>query len=232
MTFRNIVSFPDLSLYRKCHTVKRFDEDLRSLVADMLDTMNVKNGVGLAANQIGIRKRVVVLKIGALIDDDPDQGAESVPLVMVNPEITPVGDKTFKWEEACLSVPYISARVERFMNIQVAFQDVNGEKHSLTADNELAGAIQHECDHLDGKLFLARLGRIKRDMLQRKIKKKLKKEKDIADMRALALKKEMTDIYGESEDKKQSTAEAVKRLKIKRRRAKEKKNRKNKKRRK
>ena len=202
MTFRNIVSFPSLSLYKKSSVVTKFDEPLRNLVGDMLDTMNVRNGVGLAANQIGIHKKVVVLKIGAFIDDNPEAAAESVPLVMVNPEIQPVGDEKFAWEEACLSVPYVSARVERHASIQVVFQDVSGEKHSLSADNELAAAIQHECDHLDGKLFLARLGRIKRDILQRKIKKRLRKDKASADLRALELKKEMDEIHGEPEKKK------------------------------
>ena len=213
MTARRILTFPSTKLYKKSKPVTRFDKALQALVQDLVDSMEVNNGAGIAAPQIGKHKRVVVLKREAFLDEVGD------PLVFVNPELEISGDERV-WVESCLSVPLVSARVKRGEKVSIKFQDVEGNRHTLDAEWPLSGALQHECDHLDGKLYLHQLSRMKRNMLQKKIFKQLKKDAVEAARKKAELKKELLDIWGDDLPlkKKTSRVKKTKRQKSRRKR--------------
>lgn len=143
MATRNIRLEGDPILYKKCREVKEVTPKIRELVDDMLETMYEHNGVGLAAPQVGILKRVVVIDIG---EGDG-------PLVMINPEITRK-EGTQTGDEGCLSVPGVAGAVTRPNSVTVRFMDVDGEWYEAEGEELLARAICHECDHLEGKLYV------------------------------------------------------------------------------
>ncbi len=167
MAIRDIVLFPDSILTKKCRPVEEVDDSVRTLIDDMVETMYDAPGVGLAAPQVGIPRRLTVI--------DPTAGEEEDNLyVFVNPEIIE-REGVIRWEEGCLSIPGVYEHVERSARVVVRALDRNGEPFELEATELLAVCIQHEIDHLDGVLFLDHLSRLKRRIVLKKYKKQLSK---------------------------------------------------------
>ncbi|MCL1602719.1 peptide deformylase [Succinatimonas hippei] len=165
MAIREIVTFPDERLRQICAPVTEFDAALKELTDDMFETMYDDEGIGLAAPQIGIEKRIVVIDIP---EEDGKQGKNK--LVLINPKITAKEGEVAS-EEGCLSVPEYRAEIKRYEKITLECQDLNGQKQIYEADGLLAICMQHELDHLDGKLFIDYLSRLKRDRLLTKYRK-------------------------------------------------------------
>ena len=165
---RKILIEPDPILRKKCEPLEKVDDDIRKLMKDMLETMYKAPGIGLAAIQVGILKRVVVVDISK--DDQ-----EKHPLFFVNPEITYRSKETSVYEEGCLSLPGQFAEIERPAKCHLKYIDFNGKEKKLKADGLLSTCIQHEVDHLNGVLFIDYLSKLKKDMI---IKKFIKTNKD------------------------------------------------------
>ena len=147
----------------------------KQLVEDLIDTCNVNMGAGLAAPQIGINERVVVIKPKVFGVENPTPSSYNPDyMVLINPELENSG-KTVKWKEACLSIPGVDARVERQETTFLKYQDEEGNVHKMIVDWPLSGGIQHECDHLDGQLYIHRLPRTRRGLLVGKYHDKKKK---------------------------------------------------------
>jgi len=164
MTVHNIVLLADPVLRQKAEPVKEVDEDILHLLDDMVETMYDAVGIGLAAPQIGISKRLIVMDCAK--DDNPPEIWK-----MVNPEIIRRSDETSKIEEGCLSIPGYNGDVARPAEVDVRYLDSDGNLQEMTATGLLAACVQHEIDHLDGVLFIDHLSRLKRDMILRKIAK-------------------------------------------------------------
>ncbi|HEU4636085.1 MAG TPA: peptide deformylase [Edaphobacter sp.] len=158
-----IVKYPDPVLAKRGEDVTEFGEDLKTLVEEMFESMYAAHGIGLAAPQIGLSKRLTVIDVN--FKKDPAD-----KLVLVNPEIIEREGKQFE-EEGCLSLPEIREKVTRAAKVKVRAQNVEGEWFEVEGEELLARAFQHEIDHLDGVLFIDRLSRLKRDLIHRKIKK-------------------------------------------------------------
>ena len=169
MALLPIIIAPDPRLKVTARPVKNVDESVRRLMDDMLETMHAANGIGLAAPQVGDKRRVIVV-------DAVDEDAEPDPVQMANPELLWVSDEMLNQEEGCLSLPEHYAEVERPAKIKVRFLGRGGEPEELEAENVLATVIQHEMDHLDGILFVDHLSRLKRGLILRKLKKLKKQE--------------------------------------------------------
>lgn len=172
MTVMKVYEYPHPILKKKAEKVEKVDDELRRLLDDMLETMYVEIGVGLAAPQVGISKRIVV--IDAERDDEGKKPGN--PLYLINPEIVEKSSEKVCGEEGCLSVPEQRAEVERFAWVKVRYLDYNGEPCEMLADDFLAIVVQHELDHLDGILYIDRISRLKRSMLLKKLQK-LREEK-------------------------------------------------------
>ena len=152
MTIRTILTWPNEKLRNLAEPVIHFNDELKTLVSDMFETMYDAQGVGLAAIQIGVNQSVVVMDCGA---DDAE------PITLVNPQIVErVG--SIIWREGCLSFPGVTAEVERAQGVTIEYQDLEGQAHRLEADGLLAVCIQHELDHLDGQLYFDRMGELER----------------------------------------------------------------------
>lgn len=164
MSRLDIVTLPDPVLREVSTPFERIDDDVRRLMDDMLETMYDAPGVGLAAIQVGVPKRLLVVDVA-----DEEEGHK--PFFMANPEIVRLGDTMRVHEEGCLSIPGVQVEIERPGDVVVRYLDRNGEEQELAADGLLATAIQHEVDHLDGKLIIDFMSRLKRDMVIRKFKK-------------------------------------------------------------
>lgn len=161
MSTLNILHFPDSKLRQKAAPVAEVDDSVRSLVDDMFETMYAAPGIGLAAVQVNVLKRIIVIDIS----EDKKQ-----PLCFINPEIIDSsGDE--KMEEGCLSVPGIYEPVSRAKDITVRYLDRAGKPQELTVDGLLSVCIQHEIDHLDGKLFVDYLSEMKRNRIRKKMEK-------------------------------------------------------------
>jgi peptide deformylase len=165
MATRPIIILPDPILRQVSTPVETVDESVRQLAADMLETMYAAPGIGLAAIQVGVPKRLLVL------DVNENEEEEGNPLVMINPEILTLGPELRLHEEGCLSIPDFRLDIERPSVVKVRYVDLEGKVQALDADGLLATAIQHEVDHLDGKLIIDFLSRLKRDMVIKKFKK-------------------------------------------------------------
>ena len=170
MTIRPILTAPDPRLKAVSEPVDTVDAEIRTLVEDMIETMYDADGIGLAAIQVGVGKRILVL------DVDQRDGDRN-PRVFINPEITWASDEMSVVEEGCLSVPEIWDDVERPAAIKARYLDAEGARQELEADGILATCLQHEMDHLNGVLFLDHLSKLKRSIAIRKLTKakKLKK---------------------------------------------------------
>jgi len=161
MALLDILHFPDPRLRTQAKPVRQVDERLKQLVDDMLDTMYQAPGIGLAATQVNVHERVIV------IDTSQEQNQ---PVVLINPEILEK-DGTEEMDEGCLSVPGIYDRVQRAERIKVRALGRDGETFEMDADGLLAVCIQHEIDHLDGKLFVDYLSQLKRQRIRKKLEK-------------------------------------------------------------
>lgn len=173
MALLPILTYPDPRLARKSEPVKKFGPELEKICADMLETMYDAPGIGLAAPQVNIHQRIVVIDVDyEESEDEPSVRSNENPRIFINAKITKKeGDILFK--EGCLSVPGEYEEVNRAEKVTVEYQDLRGEKHTLDAEGMLAVAIQHELDHLDGRLFIDRLSFVKSRSIKRKIKKEL-----------------------------------------------------------
>ena len=166
---RKIVIEPDPILRKKSENLEKVDNDTRKLLDEMLKTMYAAPGIGLAAVQIGILKRLVVIDISK-------EDQKKNPLFLINPVITYKSKNTSIYEEGCLSLPGHFAEIERPSECSVDYIDYNGKEKKLKADGLLATCIQHEVDHLNGVLFIDYLSKLKKDMI---IKKLIKHKKEI-----------------------------------------------------
>lgn len=167
MALLKILEFPDPRLRTIAEPVEQVDDEVRKLIDDMFETMYDAPGIGLAATQVNVHKRIVV------IDLSEDK---SEPLVMINPEFEVLTDEEDKMQEGCLSVPGFYENVERPNRIRLKALDRDGKPYELIAEELLAVCIQHELDHLNGKLFVDHISRLKRDRIRSKLEKKHKLE--------------------------------------------------------
>lgn len=163
MTARTILIAPDAGLKAVAAEVKTVDGEIRRLIDDMFETMYRAEGIGLAAVQIGVAKRVIVMDI--------EQKAGGAPRVFINPKLSWASEERVKYEEGCLSVPDIWEEVERPAQVTCEYLDRDGRAQVLEAEGLLATCIQHEMDHLNGVLFIDHLSRLKRSMSLRKLVK-------------------------------------------------------------
>jgi peptide deformylase len=170
---REIVIYPDKRLKLISKEVESFDGALHDLLDDMYETMIARNGVGLAAIQIGVDLRVLIINVPLEKEDGEHDQPKENTLEMVNPVIVEK-DGSEKFQEGCLSVPGVYEDVERAKHVKVEYFDRYGEKHIIDDDDFLAVAMQHEIDHLDGKVFIEKLSYIKRKKFEKEWKRKLK----------------------------------------------------------
>ncbi len=184
MTIRTIIEAPDPYLKQISEPVEKFDDELRALVADMFETMYDAPGIGLAAIQIGVPLRVLVIDLQPEDEDaEPEvctaHGGEhhshrplkKEPRVFINPEVFDPSEELAVYNEGCLSVPEIYADVERPARIRARWQDLDGKVHEEAMDGMMATCLQHEMDHLEGVLFIDHLSRLKRQMALKKLEK-------------------------------------------------------------
>lgn len=167
MALLDILEFPDPRLRTKARPVTEFDQALSTLIDDMFDTMYAAPGIGLAATQIDVHKRLLVIDVS----EDRDQ-----PLVFINPEVTVLADELGEYDEGCLSVPGFYETVVRPQHIRVAAQDRHGEAFTMEPKGLLAVCVQHEIDHLDGKLFVDYLSSLKRGRIRKKLEKQQRQQ--------------------------------------------------------
>ena len=161
MAIRKILKFPNQDLRIKAKPVETFDEELKTLTDDMFETMHSVNGIGLAATQIGVAKQV------AVIDISPEKNE---PLVIVNPAIQILDPtKTEDYDEGCLSVPGFFEKISRPSDIKLTYQDLNGKKQEIKPEGLLTKVVQHELDHLNGRLFVDHISELKRRRIRNKI---------------------------------------------------------------
>lgn len=158
-----ILEFPDERLRTIATPVETVDDEVRRLVDDMLETMYDARGIGLAATQVDVHRRVIVMDVS----DDQSQ-----PLVLINPEFTPVGDEREPMQEGCLSIPEYYAEVPRALKVHLKALGRDGQPYEMEADGLLAHCIQHEYDHLEGVLFVDYLSALKRDRVMKKMQKR------------------------------------------------------------
>lgn len=164
-----IITLPEPVLRKASAKVERVDAELLRLADDMLETMYAAPGIGLAAVQVNVPRRLIVLDVSG--EDEAKR-----PLAMINPEIVTLGPETRVYEEGCLSLPDVRIDIERPTRLTVRYLDREGREQVLDADGLLATAIQHEVDHLDGKLIIDFLSRLKRDMIVRRFRKMAREE--------------------------------------------------------
>jgi peptide deformylase len=166
--------YGDPVLRRRAEDVIVFDPSLRGVADAMVDTMREEEGVGLAAPQIGLEKRLLVALDMRTPDDD-----DASPIAMVNPEITERSRETWVFEEGCLSIPGIRGDVTRPTQIRVRFRDVDGREHTVDAEGMFARILQHEIDHLDGKLFIDYLSLAEKTLIKTRLKKLAQRHTDL-----------------------------------------------------
>jgi peptide deformylase len=169
MAVRRIILLPDPLLRKSSAPIERVDDEVRQLAKDMLETMYAAPGVGLAAVQVAVPRRLIVLDTAK--DEEPPK-----PLVLINPEIVELGSEMRVHEEGCLSIPDVRIEIGRPGTLTIRYIDLEGKPQELKAEGLLATAIQHEIDHLDGKLIIDFLSRLKRDIIVRRYKKQAKTE--------------------------------------------------------
>ncbi|HEF9589344.1 TPA: peptide deformylase [Campylobacter coli] len=170
---RKIITYPNSRLFLNSEPVKQFDQELHTLLDDMYDTMIASQGVGLAAIQVDIPLRALIVNI---LDENEEQKKEDL-LEIINPQIIPLGEEKITCAEGCLSVPDFFEEVERYNHILLKYQDRFGNFKELEAQGFLAVAIQHENDHLNGHLFIEKISFLKRQKFDKEFKKKLKNQK-------------------------------------------------------
>ena len=163
MALLKILIFPDPRLRTVAKTVELVDDSIKKLAQDMLETMYQGSGIGLAATQVNVHKRVIVLDISESKDE---------PLILINPKIKKITDPNKKiFSEGCLSVPGFYEELIRPASVEISYLDIDGERKLLSANDLLAVVIQHEMDHLDGKMMVDFISNIKREMIRKKLLK-------------------------------------------------------------
>ena len=163
MALLKILIFPDPRLRTVAKTVEVVDDSIKKLTQDMLETMYQGSGIGLAATQVNVHKRVIVLDISESKDE---------PLILINPEIIKIIDPNKKkFSEGCLSVPGFYEELKRPSSVEISYLDIDGKRNLLLANDLLAVVIQHEMDHLDGKIMVDFISNIKREMIRKKLLK-------------------------------------------------------------
>ena len=163
MALLKILIFPDPRLRTVAKTVEVVDDSIKRLAQDMLETMYQGSGIGLAATQVNVHKRVIVLDISE---------SKEEPLILINPEIKKIIDPNKKiFSEGCLSVPGFYEELKRPSSVEISYLDIDGERKLLSANDLLAVVIQHEMDHLDGKMMVDFISNIKREMIRKKLLK-------------------------------------------------------------
>jgi peptide deformylase len=160
MTLRKIVTLPDPVLRRKAHAVTKFDKNLHALIDDMVDTMREAPGVGLAAPQIGLSERIIVVEYYERAEDEEKEDAPKKVWAVLNPEIIKPSEETLMGVEGCLSIPGLVGEVERHVSLQVKGLNRHGKPMKIKAEGWLARIFQHEIDHLNGVLFTDRATRV------------------------------------------------------------------------
>jgi peptide deformylase len=168
MPVREIIKLPDKRLRLKSEPVKQIDAGIKKLADDMFETMYDAPGIGLAAIQLGVAKRVIVMDLSKKETDHK-------PLVFINAEITWKSDEKATFEEGCLSIPEYYEEVERPAEVKVKYLDLEGKSHEITAKGLLGTCLQHEIDHINGVLFIDHLSKLKRDRVIKKFAKAAKK---------------------------------------------------------
>ena len=164
MSIKDIITVPDETLKKISTPIEKVSLNEKRLIADLFETMYHSQGIGLAAVQVGILKRVVVIDISG-------KEEEKKPLSLINPIIKKVSDETSIYEEGCLSIPDTFIEIERPKICEIEYVDMNGEIKNLRCDGLLSTCIQHEINHLDGKLIIDNLSKLKRDLIIKKISK-------------------------------------------------------------
>ena len=172
MTIKPLIILPDPLLRQQSKPIEQVDAEITRLADDMLDTMYDAPGIGLAAIQIGVPRRMLVIDVAR-------EGEEKQPLVFINPEIVASSDERSVYEEGCLSIPDYYAEVERPATVSVKYLDRDGKEQTVEADSLLATCLQHEIDHLNGVLFIDHISRLKREMVVKKFTKAAKTTKAI-----------------------------------------------------
>jgi peptide deformylase len=170
MALLDIVSLPDPVLRRVSEPVAAFDKELRRLADEMLATMYAAPGIGLAAVQVGVLKRLLVIDIAKREDNPPD------PQIFVNPTVVWSSPERSVYEEGCLSIPEFYEDVTRPASIRVSYSDIDGKAREIEADGLLATCLQHEIDHLNGVLFIDYISKLKRDRVVKKFTKLARRE--------------------------------------------------------
>ena len=164
MAILKVLKAPDPQLKIVAKPVKNITDDIRRILDDMLETMYADDGMGLAATQVGIHKRLVVMDLNAGIED-----LEPAPQKLINPEILWVSEETSVYKEGCLSVPEQRAEVTRPARVKIRYLDENGQSYEVEADSIFATCIQHEIDHLNGILYIDHLSRLKYEIILKKL---------------------------------------------------------------
>jgi peptide deformylase len=174
MAIRPIIEVPDPLLRQISTPVEMVDDDIRALIADMFETMYDAPGIGLAAIQVGVPKRILVIDL----QEPAEEGGEPVkdPRVFINPEILDSSEQEVPYTEGCLSVPDQYAEVDRPDRIRARWLDEKGDQHEADIEGLLATCLQHEMDHLEGILFIDHLSRLKREMILKKLAKQRKEQ--------------------------------------------------------
>jgi peptide deformylase len=172
MAQRSIITLPDKRLRKRAEPVARVDDEVRALMDDLLETMYAAPGIGLAATQVAVPKRVMVLDVAKR----EDETASPNPMVFANPEILWASEETATREEGCLSIPEFFEEVVRPARVRVGFLDRQGKRQEIEADGILARCLQHEIDHLNGVLFIDHISRLKRARVLKKFSKAAKRD--------------------------------------------------------
>ena len=167
MAKKKILTIPDPVLRQISEPVTKVNSEVKKLMDDMLETMYAAPGIGLAAVQVGILKRVIVIDLSK-------DGEKKEPIFIVNPEITSKSKELISYEEGCLSIPNQFAEIKRPSSCKINFLNYEGKKSEIDADGLLATCIQHEIDHLNGILFIDHLSKLKKDLILKKTKKQIK----------------------------------------------------------
>lgn len=167
-----VLTIPDDKLRQVAEPVAAITPEILKILDDMLDTMYAENGIGLAAPQVGIMKRLIIIDVAQRLED------RRAPIFMINPEIISQSEETWTYEEGCLSIPGSYADVERPEKVTVRYMDRDGKQQELIGNQLTASCLQHEIDHLNGVLFIDYISKLKKSMIVRKHTKRKSKERD------------------------------------------------------
>ena len=178
MSVLKIVTFPDSKLREKSKQVEKIDDNIKNLVNDMIETMIENKGLGLAAIQVGIPLRIFIVDWKGTGEDGENENKDHDIRVFINPKILNMEERFIMENEGCLSLPDLRADIPRFYKTEIEAYDLSGKRFKLSGEDIYAVALQHEYEHLEGKLFIDKLTPVKRSMLLKEYKKKRKKKSE------------------------------------------------------